>query len=809
MNNHSHNFLLTITYVIMKKKDNQQSTLPPEFIKNCYKTRLVLLLFLTLLMAFSLQAQTDIIDNPDFEDETSEWIIWGGAARVQSNIKSGSYALSAVDNSGANQLITGLTPNTTYLITGWAKSSNGSPINIGVKEHGGNEKNKTVSNTRYRKIYLEFVTGPVSTSARIYIYKPPGGTGIGYADNLSIISSPKFPYKLAWADEFNGTGPVNENDWRSGTGFQRNKELQWYQPENATQEGGNLVIEGRKERFPNPWYDPTSTDWKKSREFVDYTSSIVSTNGKHSWKYGRFEIRAKITNLKGTWPAIWLLGTSCQWPSGGEVDIMENYGGKLLANYVWGSNTRWRGVWNAKNRPVSSFGPNWVDDYHVWTLDWDEDRMSIYVDDILLNTQDLDKTINGTASCPGENPFRKPQYIILNLALGSNGGDPSGIDFPTQYLVDYVRVYQPLFRTDKPPVVNINGPYSSDFLVDEDDDDDDDDECDDDDDDDDDGKICFSSAGSMDPEGSKLSYFWNFGDGNTSTKANPQHGYSKAGIYTVTLTVTDHEGRSESAQTIATAIPPGSVIYYNVVNKTNDLKLKPKDANDDSAIVHTFANDTTQWTQWEKIETDSSYFYFKNRKTGKHFRPIDDAVGSRIKQVPNSATGTFTQWKLVDSGDGYNHIVNRGTDKKIRIISTSNSNPFIELTGDNATGIWTRWKLDIADILVNTSEEEDDDDEEDENSLSYELFNYPNPFSSATTIHFSIPNDEIVDMAIYDVRGQKIRNIVPGIRHKSGKHSYRWDGTDNSGKSVRSRTIYFVKIKAGDYEATSRAIPIK
>ena len=42
----------------------------------------------------------------------------------------------------------------------------------------------------------------------------------------------------------------------------------------------------------------------------------------------------------------------------------------------------------------------------------------------------------------GTNPFTKPQYILLNMALGSNGGDPEKTSFPIKFEVDYVRVYQ-------------------------------------------------------------------------------------------------------------------------------------------------------------------------------------------------------------------------------------------------------------------------------------------------------------------------------------------------------------------------------
>jgi beta-glucanase (GH16 family) len=74
-------------------------------------------------------------------------------------------------------------------------------------------------------------------------------------------------------------------------------------------------------------------------------------------------------------------------------------------------------------------------------MDWDSDRIQLYVDDFLLNTIDLQKTFN--QSSDKANPFREPHYIVLNLAIGgTNGGDPSGTSFPARFEVDYVRVYQ-------------------------------------------------------------------------------------------------------------------------------------------------------------------------------------------------------------------------------------------------------------------------------------------------------------------------------------------------------------------------------
>ena len=221
----------------------------------------------------------------------------------------------------------------------------------------------------------------------------------------------------------------------------RNREIQWYQEDNAFQEGGLLVIEGRTENRPNPGYDPAASDWRAQRETIEYTSSSVTTRNSFSFQYGTLVVRAKVTNDTGTWPAIWTLGTNCEWPSSGEVDVMENYGGDILANFAWGTNTRWSAQWDSSRHPVADLGSGWAEDFHIWEFRWTESRMSIRLDGRLLNDVALSGTINGSAACAGENPFQQPHYILLNLALGANGGSVDGLSFPTRYLVDYVRVY--------------------------------------------------------------------------------------------------------------------------------------------------------------------------------------------------------------------------------------------------------------------------------------------------------------------------------------------------------------------------------
>jgi beta-glucanase (GH16 family) len=246
-------------------------------------------------------------------------------------------------------------------------------------------------------------------------------------------------WKLVWGDEFDKDGRPDPARWTYEQGFVRNQEFQWYQPDNAWCEKGFLIIEGRRERKPNPDFQAGSANWKTNREFAEYTSSSLTTRGIQSWTYGRFEMRGRIDTRAGIWPAFWTVGAEGRWPFSGEIDIMEYYRGMLLANLIWAGPQRTQSF--TVRKQIHTFAdPDWSMKFHTWRMDWDENRIVLSVDGETLNDADLNKTLNPD----GSNPYRRrPQYIILNVAIGGQaGGDPSGTKFPTRMEVDYVRVYQ-------------------------------------------------------------------------------------------------------------------------------------------------------------------------------------------------------------------------------------------------------------------------------------------------------------------------------------------------------------------------------
>lgn len=256
---------------------------------------------------------------------------------------------------------------------------------------------------------------------------------------------------LAWHDEFDTDG-LPSSQWTAETGFQRNEELQWYQGDNAEVKDGCMIITGKVQRVPNIGYVEGSSDWKTSRKYAEYTSSSMTTQNSFSFRYGRMEVRAKIPTSTGSWPAIWLLGTDWEWPNNGEIDVLEYYikNGvpSILSNACWGSPRQWEAVWNEGVIPFTHFtskDTDWSKKFHVWRMDWDEKNIKIYLDDELLNDIDLSTTSNQGFNGNTENPFTTAQikhYILLNLAIGGNGGTPDTSAFPLRYYIDYVRVYQ-------------------------------------------------------------------------------------------------------------------------------------------------------------------------------------------------------------------------------------------------------------------------------------------------------------------------------------------------------------------------------
>jgi beta-glucanase (GH16 family) len=246
--------------------------------------------------------------------------------------------------------------------------------------------------------------------------------------------------KLAFKDEFNkaANAPVDSTKWTAETGGAGwgNQELQYFTGniENAYHDGaGSLVIKAIKKDLPASfkcWYGQCK-----------YTSARLITKGKFDQKYGRFEARIKIPGGQGMWSAFWMLGNDIDrvgWAECGEIDVMENIGREPATIHGTVHGPGYSGA-NAVGALFNSANnQKFADGFHVYAVEWSENKISFYVDGKLYKTitpQDLPASKKWV--------FDHPFFMTLNLAIGGNwGGAPDETTvFPGTMLVDYVRVY--------------------------------------------------------------------------------------------------------------------------------------------------------------------------------------------------------------------------------------------------------------------------------------------------------------------------------------------------------------------------------
>ncbi len=253
---------------------------------------------------------------------------------------------------------------------------------------------------------------------------------VNNADNIKSSKKTEDKWKLTWSDEFDKKGLPDSNKWNYDTGGHGwgNNELQFYtlkDPLNAFVENGVLKITARKQL-------------KENKQF---TSARLITKNKASFKYGKFEISAKLPAGKGTWPAIWMLGENYEkeyWPDCGEIDIMEHVG--YIKDSIFGTihSAAYNGMLGTQ-KTKSIFISNPYSAFHTYALEWSPDKMDFFVDGILYN-QILNEHLTTK-----EWPFDHSFFLILNLAVGGNWGGKMGVDetiFPAVLEIDYVRAFQ-------------------------------------------------------------------------------------------------------------------------------------------------------------------------------------------------------------------------------------------------------------------------------------------------------------------------------------------------------------------------------
>lgn len=243
------------------------------------------------------------------------------------------------------------------------------------------------------------------------------------------VSADNYPgMKLAWKDEFSGNA-LNTADWTfelgNGVDGWGNAELQYYRKENTSVADGFLTITAKREAFAGS----------------QYTSSRIKTQYNKSFKYGRIDIRAKLPKGQGIWPALWMLGANIdnvKWPACGEIDIMELVGGGPgKDNTVYGTiHFDNDGAYANISKPYALPQGDFYDKFHVFSILWDENKITWFVDDIEFHTQEI--------SSAARKEFQEPFFLLFNVAVGGRwpGNPDAATSFPQKMMVDYVRVFQ-------------------------------------------------------------------------------------------------------------------------------------------------------------------------------------------------------------------------------------------------------------------------------------------------------------------------------------------------------------------------------
>ena len=267
---------------------------------------------------------------------------------------------------------------------------------------------------------------PGTNDYTIYVYAySRTGHDINISKSLKVYVNDT--YQLVWADEFDQDGSPDPNKWKynigNGNNGWGNNESQYYTDrlDNAKVEDGVLKIIAKKEPLNG----------------FEYTSARMLTQDKYEFTYGKVEIRAKLPEGGGTWPAFWMLGANIDevgWPKCGEIDIMEHTGNNM--NKVQSAIHSPSSYGNTSNLGSQTV-ENVAEEFHIYTVEWTETELIFSVDD------NVHYTYSPSAFNDDTWPFYKDAFFIMNIAMGGTLGGTIDPNFSEAIMtIDYVRIYQ-------------------------------------------------------------------------------------------------------------------------------------------------------------------------------------------------------------------------------------------------------------------------------------------------------------------------------------------------------------------------------
>ncbi len=600
---------------------------------------------------------------------------------------------------------------------------------------------------------------------------------------------------LVWSDEFNGAS-LNPDNWTADIGNGcpdncgwGNNELEFYRAENVTVSDGNLILTTLDQYYAG----------------YHYTSGKVHTRDKQFFRYGRYEMRAKLPTGGGMWPAFWMMpqyDVYGGWAASGEIDIMESanntteVGGALHFGGSWPENTHTSGS-------ISLGGESFADEFHIYAVEWEADVIRWYVDDILFATRTSDQWYTNTAPENPQAPFDQDFYIILNSAIGGNYTgciEPECItaDLPQQFLIDYVRVYQN--TSNVAPTVTITSPASGDNPPV--------------------GDLIINATAS-DADGVVATVEFYNGSEYLGEDTTAPYSFTWAsvpdGCYDIIARATDDNG-SFGTDTVDVTVGAGcgqEPFLGSPFALPTKIEVEDFDIGGEGIAYHDIypGNNGGQYRPDEDVDIETCY------DAGGGYGVGWVSQGEWLEYTVNvPVTGQYTIETRISSlsGGGIFHLEFGGVDK----------------TGDidvPVTGGWQTWasvfatatlesgtqtmrfaattdgfNINYFDILAEVTAVSSDLQQ-----VRCELLPcFPNPFNPTTSIRYDVHEPTSVSLSVYDVKGQLIRTLVAAETVSAGRYEVIWNGDNAAGQPVAAG-VYFCRLQTEYYWDTVRMTLVK
>jgi beta-glucanase (GH16 family) len=573
-------------------------------------------------------------------------------------------------------------------------------------------------------------------------------------------------WEIVWQDEFNGSISA---DWTFdigyGSGGWGNDEWQYYTPDNAIIGDSTLIIRATLE----------GTLGKRNDSIK---SAKMITRNKFSFTYGKIEARIKLPRGKGLWPAFWMLGTNITevgWPQCGEIDIMENVNGlsTIHGTAHWGEN-------NTRKSYGCSVQNVDTDEFNVYTVIWDSNFLRWELNGVEYCV--LDITPQNLSA------FHKEFYIILNLAVGGNWpGDPDeSTPFPADMEIDYVRVYSldgpqigfsPLemrFTMDKGDA-NSASPQTL--------------------------NITNRGSGTLDAITVKPDVDWlditsidNIGNSQSfEVWINENADTLLYGSHTSTLAL---EASNTSPETYLVHLQVGTnFVLFNIVNASSVEPDPPNNENVNAGNV----NDGDKRTRWLSEASDPQWISINlNRIFLNRFFSVEavklfwDGTYAKEYEIHLSNSSDFSEYDVIAAetdGDG-------GID--YLVTSSEVAGKFIRLYGISrgGEGGYSLQEFEVYGGGVSTNVVEND---HVDNAVQYTLQTAPNPFNMETTVYFRIPENQRVDIDLFTIKGQLVKNILSEVRI-AGSHQVQLSANN------LSSGVYFLRLMTVNRTITQKII---